>query len=87
MLDPTYPYYLANQAVAPNADLEVRDKYSGEVATCVALADSGAIDRAIAEAAEAAAPLREMAAHARQAVLSPCVRRFAARTPPPRVAP
>ena len=33
MLKPTYPYYLANQAVQANTDLEVTDKYTGEVAT------------------------------------------------------
>ena len=35
----TYPYYLANEPEAPNHDLEVLDKYTGEVATRVALAD------------------------------------------------
>ena len=29
-LEATYPYWLAGEAVAPNHDLEVRDKYSGE---------------------------------------------------------
>ena len=38
MLKPTYPYYLANKAVAANTDLEVTDKYTGKVATRVALA-------------------------------------------------
>ena len=36
MLKPTYPYYLANAPVAANTDLEVTDKYTGEVATRVA---------------------------------------------------
>ena len=39
-----YPYYLANVAEQPNTDLEVIDKYTGEVATRVALADAEAID-------------------------------------------
>jgi acyl-CoA reductase-like NAD-dependent aldehyde dehydrogenase len=76
MLRSTYPYWLANEAVAPNADLEVRDKYSGEVATRVAMADRGAIDAAIAAAVGAAEPMRAMAAYQRQAVLQHCVRRF-----------
>ena len=46
MLRDSYPYYLANAPEAPNQDLEVVDKYSGEVATRVALADNAAIDRA-----------------------------------------
>ena len=33
MLDATYPYYLANRPRRSGALLEVRDKYSGEVAT------------------------------------------------------
>lgn len=50
-----YPYYLANEAVATNFDLEVTDKYSGEVATRVALADARTIDSALG-LAEAAIP-------------------------------
>lgn len=76
MLRSTYPYWLANEAVAPNTDLEVRDKYSGEVAARVAMADRGAIDAAIAAAVGAAEPMRAMAAYQRQAVLEHCVRRF-----------
>jgi len=44
MLKKTYPYYLANVAVAANTDLEVTDKFSGEVATRVAMADAAAIE-------------------------------------------
>jgi acyl-CoA reductase-like NAD-dependent aldehyde dehydrogenase len=76
MLRATYPYWLANEAVAPNADLEVRDKYSGDVAARVGMADRGAIDAAIAAAVGAAEPMRAMAAYQRQAVLQHCVRRF-----------
>ncbi|MEM7094055.1 MAG: aldehyde dehydrogenase family protein [Actinomycetota bacterium] len=76
MLAESYPYYLANQAEAPNHDLEVVDKYTGEVATRVALADPAAIDRAIAAAVDAQEPLREMAAYERQAILNHCVARF-----------
>ena len=35
----SYPFYLANRPEAPNQDLEVVDKYTGEVATRVAMAD------------------------------------------------
>lgn len=76
MLKESYPYYLANRPVLPNADLEVIDKYSGGVATRVAVADAKAIDRAIAAAADAAEPMARMAAHERQAVLEHCVARF-----------
>jgi len=76
MLNERYPYYLANKPVAPNAGLEVTDKYTGEVATRVALADAAAIDRAIGKAVEATEPLRRMAAFQRQAVLEHCIARF-----------
>ena len=46
----TYPYYIANRPLQPNADLEVRDKYSGEVAARVAYGDAAAIDSTIAAA-------------------------------------
>ena len=44
----SYPYFLANRPEAPNADLEVTDKFTGEVATRVALAKPEVIDQAIA---------------------------------------
>ncbi|MFK7896753.1 MAG: aldehyde dehydrogenase family protein [Myxococcota bacterium] len=75
-LAPSYPYYLANVAESPNESLEVLDKYSGEVATRVALADDAAIDRAIAAAAAAAEPFAAMAAYERKAVIDHCVKRF-----------
>jgi acyl-CoA reductase-like NAD-dependent aldehyde dehydrogenase len=79
MLRERYPYYLANQPVFANADLPVIDKYTGEVATRVALADRIVIDRAIGLAAQAAEPMRRLAAYERQAVLQHCVGRFTER--------
>ena len=76
MLKPAYPYYLANVAVHANTDLEVTDKYSGEVATRVALADAKAIDAGIAAAVEATAPMQRFTPYQRQAVLEHCVARF-----------
>ena len=76
MLSKSYPYYVANRAVAANTDLAVTDKFTGEVATRVALADAGVIDTAIAAAVAATEPMRRMAAYERQAVLEHCVRRF-----------
>ena len=76
MLSETYPYYLANTAETPNTDLDVTDKYSGDVATRVALASPEAIDRAIAAAVEAAEPMRKLPPFERQRVLQHCVDRF-----------
>ncbi len=79
MLKEKYPYYLANEPVFANADLEVVDKFTGEVATRVALANEAAIDRAIDAAVRAAQPMRKLAAYERQEVLAHCVRRFSER--------
>jgi acyl-CoA reductase-like NAD-dependent aldehyde dehydrogenase len=74
-----YPFYLANEPLSPNSDLEVTDKYTGEVATRVALAAADDIDRAIAAAVSAAEPMRKMAPYERQGVLNHCVQRFTER--------
>ncbi len=76
MLQKTYPYYLANEPVAANTDLEVTDKFSGEVATRVAMADAKAIDKAIGLAAHAMPAMRAYPPFKRQAVLEHCVKRF-----------
>jgi len=75
-LKESYPYYLANEPRAPNRDLAVEDKYTGEVATRVALADEPAIDEAIARAVEAAGPMAAMRSYERREVLDHCVARF-----------
>jgi len=64
-----YPYYLANRPQQPNAELAVTNKYSGEVAAQVALADATVLDQAIAAAARAAVPMRRLSAWKRKAVL------------------
>jgi acyl-CoA reductase-like NAD-dependent aldehyde dehydrogenase len=79
MLESSYPYYLANRPQAPNQELEVYDKFRGEVATRVAMADTAAIDAAIGAATRAVKPMRRLAAYERRDVLQHCVRRFAER--------
>lgn len=79
MLKEEYPYYLANEPVQANRDLEVIDKYSGQVATRVALADSDAIDRAIAATVSATEEMARMPAYERQNILQHCVTRFTER--------
>jgi acyl-CoA reductase-like NAD-dependent aldehyde dehydrogenase len=76
MLAKTYPLYLGGEAATLNADLEVFDKYSGELATRVPLADAATIDRGIALAADAAPAMADLPAYERQRVLAHCVRRF-----------
>ncbi len=79
MLAETYPLYVANVAERPNTDLEVTDKYTGKVATRVALADTPIIERAIAAAAAATEPMRRLATYEKRAVLEHCVKRFTER--------
>lgn len=79
-LQETYPFYLANEACSPNTDLLVTDKYNGQVATRVAIADAATIDAGIAAAVDAAEPMRKMAPYELQAVLNHCVQRFEQRT-------
>lgn len=80
MLAQQYPFYLANRPEQPNTGLEVTDKFTGKVATRVALADAGDIDRAISAAVDAGPALARFPAWRRQAVLEHCVRRFQERS-------
>lgn len=79
MLAEKYPFYVANRPEQPNTDLEVIDKYHGNVATRVALADAATIDRAIAAADAATDAMRSMPPFERQKVLQHCVQRFTER--------
>ena len=79
MLEKSYPYYLANKAVYANEDLKVIDKYSGEVAATVAMADATTIDAAIAAADASFESTRKMAPYHRQEILNYCVQRFTER--------
>ncbi|WP_299586987.1 aldehyde dehydrogenase family protein [uncultured Microbulbifer sp.] len=76
MLQKAYPYYLANEAVFANKDLVVTDKYSGEVAAHVAIADAKIIDSAIDWALLAEKPMAKLPPYRRQDVLNHCVKRF-----------
>lgn len=78
-LKESFPFYLANEPEAPNQDLEVTDKYSGEVFTRVAMANAQDIDRAISAAEDATEPMRRMRSFERREVLEHCVRRFGER--------
>ncbi|MEO8175086.1 MAG: aldehyde dehydrogenase family protein [Sphingomicrobium sp.] len=75
-LKDVYPLYLNNRPEQPNSDLEVTDKFSGEVAFCVAQADPATIEAGIAGAVAATEPMARLASYQRQAVLQHCVDRF-----------
>ena len=72
----TWPLYLKGEPVQLNTDLVVTDKYTGEEAARVALADPKTIDTAIAAASGAEATCASLAAWKRRAVLEHCVTRF-----------
>jgi len=74
-----YPYYLANKPRQPNTDLEVTDKYSGDVAAHVAQADADALEKAIAAADRAADDMAAVPPYQRQDILNHCVDRFTQR--------
>ncbi len=79
MLQPAYPLYLANKPVQPNTDLAVTDKYTGGIATRVALADTAMIDQAITAAVQATGPMQKLPPYERQRALNHCVARFTER--------
>src|SRR5690554_1020572 len=72
----SYPYYLANKPVAANTDLEVRNTYTGRIATRAAFADRAAVRKAIAAASRARAAMQAFTPDARRDVLDHCVSRF-----------
>ena len=71
-----YPFYLANEPQAPNYDLKVLDKYSGEEAASVALASESDIDAAIAAGSAACEAMAALRGYERREILEHCVRRF-----------
>ncbi|MFN3725915.1 MAG: aldehyde dehydrogenase family protein [Allosphingosinicella sp.] len=75
-LKDVYPLYVNNEARQPNADLEVTDKFTGEVAFRVAQADAATILEGIEGTVRATEPMARMASYERQAVLQHCVDRF-----------
>lgn len=76
MLKDSYPYYLANEPVYANEDLEVTNKFTQKVATKVAKAGADVIDQAIAAAEKAQPAMTKMTPFERKAVLDHCVKRF-----------
>jgi acyl-CoA reductase-like NAD-dependent aldehyde dehydrogenase len=75
MLREAYPYFMAGEALQPNLDLTVRNKYTAEAVARVALGDAVAIGRAIDAAAAAFESTRRLASYKRQAILNNVVAR------------
>ena len=79
MLKKSYPMYVANQAITPNEDLEIFDKFNGELVTKAPLAEASHIEDAIAAAVAAEEAMAELPAYKRQEVLRYCVSEFTKR--------
>lgn len=75
-----YPLYLANQPVETGSWLEVTDKYSGQVATRVAQADTDTLNQAIAAAVQAEKAMAALKPYQKQKILQHCVQRFKERS-------
>ncbi|MEO1302000.1 MAG: aldehyde dehydrogenase family protein [Myxococcota bacterium] len=75
MLNDSYPFYIAGKPETPNRDIEVTDKYRGEVATRVARASKDDLNRAIDAAVAATKPMRNLKGYQRRDVLMHCVTR------------
>lgn len=80
MLKPRYPYYLASQPVFANEALPVTDKYTGEVCTRVALADTTAIQAGLDAACATQDAMARVPPYERRDVLMHCVKRFTERS-------
>jgi len=76
---PDFPYYLASKPAFPNNDLAVTDKFTGDTAYRVALADARAIEKGISATVKAAPAMAQMKPYERQDILEHCVRRFTER--------
>ncbi|MBX3725735.1 MAG: aldehyde dehydrogenase family protein [Xanthomonadales bacterium] len=78
-LPASYPWYLANRPVAAKADLDVLDKFTGEVATRVPLVGAAEVRKAVGAAYRAREAMAAFPPDARRDVLEHCVRRFVER--------
>ena len=79
MLQETYPYYLAGRPAPANSDLIVTNKYTGQPACRVALADARAIEAGIAATVEAFEQTRRLPGYQRQAICQHVVDRVTER--------
>lgn len=72
----TFPLYLGSTPQTPNSDLSVSNKYTGEEAFRVSLANSAMIDQAIHMCVGAEPAMRALHPFQRQEILQFCVEQF-----------
>lgn len=71
-----YPLYVAGKALKTGHWLEVKNKFSGATFARVAVADQDILEKAIAAAQKAEAPMAELKPFQKQKILLHCVQRF-----------
>ncbi|MGB1927303.1 MAG: aldehyde dehydrogenase family protein, partial [Rubripirellula sp.] len=76
MISKLHPYYLAGVATTSADQLPVVNKYTQEIASHVALADSKAIEFAVNAAVAARQPMQDLAPFEKKAILQHCSMRF-----------
>lgn len=76
MIKSQYPYYLGGKPIMANTDLEVKNKYTGEVVANVARADRKAIDKAIELATKSFEVMRELPSYKRQDILNDIIEKI-----------
>lgn len=74
-----YPLILGARIHDTAARLDVRDKFTGEVAATTALADQTLLEDAVARACAATEAMRDLPAYRRREILDHCVGRFTER--------
>lgn len=73
MIKSQYPHYLGSKPIMANTDLEVTNKYTGEVVSKVARADQKTINKAIELAVKSFDVMRELPSYKRQEILNDIV--------------
>jgi len=76
VIKPQYPYYLGSKPIMANADLEVKNKYTGKVVAKVAHANRKAIDKAIGLAVKSFEVTRKLPSYKRQEILNSIVEKI-----------
>lgn len=74
-----YPLFLGGTPIVTSLALDVRDKFSGDIATRVSQADAEVVEQAIQQAVTAASALRKMPPFERQKILYRCLTGFESR--------
>ena len=76
MIRETYPYFLAGELSSSEHQIQVTDKFSGQVVSSVSLATPDVFEAAFTSASDSRRAMKELPPFERKAILSHCVKRF-----------